>query len=588
MEWFEWSDEAFGLARERSSPVFLFVKASWCRWCRELEHEVLADEAVATLLSERYISILVDKDRRPDIEARYTRGGWPTLAYLDDTGEVLAVDNFMEAEDLAARLELVASYYAESRDEIRERIERERDEMERLERPAAIRSTPAALGSPTAALSLDIVDDVARTVSRTADPIHGGWGSRHKFPHPEAIDFALVRWSQTGAQEMLDTVRRTLRRMQAGEIHDSVEGGFYRYATQPDWSVPHHEKMLDSNAQRAFAYLDAAQALGEESFAETAKGVLSWMTETLLDETSGAFRGSQDANPAYAHLDTIEARRAKGAPPCDQTIFANWNAQAVTTLLKAGVVLDDARWTRTALDAMDFLLEHLFDERAGMFHYWDGAPHLPGMLSDQAYTLQALVAVTQYTGRNEYLDAAECLAKLAVEHLKSASGAFYDTRHDPGARGGMRERNRSILENSVMAESLLRLSCLAHDHDYEDSAREALGAFVSDYRRYGHYVSGYARAVDLLFNEPVRVTIVGPREDPLTRALVRAALRPYVASRVVQTIDPVEDAALRERLGVSWPMEGARAFVQRGRESYAETSDPARLPAVMTRTERGS
>ena len=86
MEWFEWSDEAFGLARERSSPVFLFVKASWCRWCRELEHEVLADEAVATLLSERYISILVDKDRRPDIEARYTRGGWPTLAYLDDTG----------------------------------------------------------------------------------------------------------------------------------------------------------------------------------------------------------------------------------------------------------------------------------------------------------------------------------------------------------------------------------------------------------------------------------------------------------------------------------------------------------------------
>ncbi|MAF67552.1 MAG: hypothetical protein CMJ84_18090 [Planctomycetes bacterium] len=588
MDWFEWNDEAFALARERGCPVFLFVKASWCRWCRELEDRVLSDESVAALLAERYVSISVDKDRRPDVEARYTRGGWPTLAYLDDTGEVLAVDNFMETEELATRLELVATYFAESRDEIRERLEREREELDRLERPEAIRSSPAALGTRNASLSLDIVDDVARTVSGTADPIHGGWGSRHKFPHPEAIDFALVRWSQTGEQVMLDTVRRTLRRMQAGEIHDSVEGGFYRYATQPDWSVPHHEKMLDSNAQRAFAYLDATQALGEESFARTARGVLDWMTETLLDESNGAFRGSQDADAAYAHLDTLEARRAKGAPPCDQTIFANWNAQAVTTLLKAGVVLDDVRWTQHALDTIDFLLEHLFDERTGMYHYFDGAPHLPGMLSDQAYTLQALVAVTQYTGRNEYLSAAECLAKLAVEHLKSDSGAFYDTRHDPGARGGMRQRNRSILENAVMAEGLLRLSCLAHDPDYEDSAREALSAFVSDYRRYGHYVSGYARAVDLLFNEPVRVTIVGPREDPLTRALARAALRPYVASRVVQTIDPIEDAELGEKLGVARPLEGVRAFIQRGRESYAETSDPVRLPAVMTRTERGS
>ncbi|MDP6539167.1 MAG: DUF255 domain-containing protein, partial [Planctomycetota bacterium] len=576
------------LARERGCPVFLFVKASWCRWCRELEHTVLAAESVAAVLEERFVCILVDKDRRPDVEARYTRGGWPTLAYLDDTGEVLAVDNFMEAEELVARLELVASYFAESRDEIRERIEREREEVERLERPAAIRPSPAALGPRSASLSLEIVEEVARTVRRTADPIHGGWGSRHKFPHPEAIDFALVRWSQTGEQAMLDTVRRTLRRMQAGEIHDSVEGGFYRYATQPDWSVPHHEKMLDSNAQRAFAYLDAAQALGEESFADTARGVLGWMTETLLDESTGAFRGSQDADAAYAHLDTLEARRAKGAPPCDPTIFVNWNAQAVTTLLKAGVVLDDGRWTQLAIDTLAFLLEHLFDERFGMYHYFDGTPHLPGMLSDQAYTLQALVAAAQYTGHNEYLESAECLAKLAVEHLKSESGAFYDTRHDPRARGGMRQRNRSILENAVMAEALLRLSCLAHDPDYEDSAREALGAFVSDYRRYGHYVSGYARAVDLLYNEPMRVTVVGPRTDPLTRSLMRAALRPYVASRVVQTIDPTSDTALAERLGVNVCLDGARAFVQRGRESYAETSDPTRLPAVMTRTERGS
>ena len=79
------------------------------------------------------------------------------------------------------------------------------------------------------------------SVLETADPVYGGWGKLHKFPHPEAIDFALIRWSQTGDEAMRKLVLRTLRNMQAGEIHDQVEGGFYRYATSPDWNAPHFE-----------------------------------------------------------------------------------------------------------------------------------------------------------------------------------------------------------------------------------------------------------------------------------------------------------------------------------------------------------
>jgi len=78
--------------------------------------------------------------------------------------------------------------------------------------------------------------------------------------------------------------------------------------------------------------------------------------------------------------------------------------------------------------------------------------------------------------------------------------------------------------------------------------------------------------------------------DGLTRALADAALRPYVASRIVQIIDPIEDAELFERSGLPGPQnlfEPARAYVHQGRGSYAETADPVRLPALMTRTERG-
>lgn len=583
MHWSEWGDDAFARARTRGVPVLLFVRAAWCRWCRELQETVLADPRVERILTERFVCIRVDKDRRPDIDARYSKGGWPTLAWLDDTGELLASDTYLEIEPLVQRLEVVADYYARNRDSIKARIA----ELER-ERKA---EEAAALGGRGRApkLSLEVVEYAARTILETADPVYGGWGREHKFPQTEAIDFALVRWSQTGDNAMLHLVTRTLRAMQAGEIHDAVEGGFYRYATQADWSVPHHEKMLDSNAQRLHAYLEAWQVLGEESFLRTARGILSFLYETLLDPETRAFKGSQDANPAYAHLATREERRRLGEPKCDPTVFANWNAIAVSSLLKAAAVLQEPRHREQALATLDFLTDELFDEEQGMFHYWDGGYHLPGMLTDQAYTLRALVDAAQYAGENRYLARARALADIAIEQLQSPNGGFFDTAFDPSARGVLRRRNRSILENAVMAEALLRLAALLRVDDYADAARETLASFATDYKGYGHFVAGYARSVDLLFHQPIHVTVVGPRNADATRELVQAALRPYVASRIVQVVDPSEDAVILERTGLPMPRPGepARAYVHRGRESYAETADAQKLAALMTRVERG-
>ncbi|MFN0242250.1 MAG: thioredoxin domain-containing protein [Planctomycetota bacterium] len=586
MQWLEWSDEAFETARKRGLPVLLFVRAAWCRWCRELANTVLAEPRVASELERRFVTIAVDKDRRPDIDARYSKGGWPTLAWLDDTGELLASDTYLEVEPLLARIELVADYYAKNRDLIRARIA----EVESTRR--AEESAPEKSGKPRAPkLSLEVIEHVAKTILESADPVWGGWGREHKFPQTEAIDFALIRWSQTGDAAMAQLVRRTLRHMQEGEIYDAVEGGFYRYATQADWSVPNHEKMLDSNAQRLHCYLEAWQVFGDDSFRRTAEGTIAWMYGTLLDPATRAFKGSQDAHPAYAHLSNLAARREFGAPACDPTIFTNWNAIAVSSLLKASIVLKEPRHREQALATLDFLLEELFDGSRGMYHYWDGGYHLPGLLSDQAYMLRALVDAMQFAGENRYLKSARRLADLSIENLQSRVAGFYDTLHDPSAHGGLRRRNRSILENSVMAEALFRLARLTREDDYADTARETLASFVTDYKRYGHFVAGYARAVDLLFHEPLHVTIVGSRHAEATRALAEAALRPYVASRIVQIVDPGEDVDLLERSGLPAPVssiEPPRAYIARGRESYAETSDAARLPALMTRTERGS
>lgn len=580
MTWLDWNDAAFEEARTRQVPVLLFVKAAWCRWCRELERSILAAPEIQQELQQHFVAILVDKDRRPDIESRYSLGGWPTLAWLDEKGELLGADNFLDKRELLERLQEVATGYAQGPEALRSQLARGKPQMQGAPAPPP---SKAALGVPVVDLSLEIVERVTESVLQTADPIYGGWGKQHKFPHPEAIDFALIRWTQTGNQELLDLVRRTLRKMQAGEIHDSVEGGFYRYATRADWSVPNTEKMLDSNVQRIFIYLEGTQALGDEEFRATAEHGLEWLQSRLLDPEVGAFRGSQDADPEYAHMN-LKARQARGAPPCDPTIFTNWNAMAVSTLLKASAVLGDPKWQAQALQTLDFLMEEMWDEKTGMSHYFDGKPHLAGLLGDQAYTLRALVDAAQFAGENRYLAQAEQLAGLTIENLRADNAGFYDKAYDPYAHGGLRRRNRSILENSVMAEALLRLALLTGERDYEDNAREALASFTGTYRSNGHYVAGYARAVDLLFHQPVVVTVVGASHAPATKALMQAALQPYIASRIVRCIDPQRDKELLERSALPANANGPHAYVERGRESYADTQDPRALPGLMMRT----
>ena len=580
MDWYEWDESAFEAARTTRRPVLLFIGAAWCRWCKELDREVLSSAEISSLISERFIPIRVDKDKRPDLDSRYARGGWPTLAYLDDEGGNLASDNYLDAPALLERLRTVAEAYEGNRGAIRELLAHSDEPLAVPEQPR-----PLVKGvEETIDLTVAVIEHTSQTLLRTADKEYGGWGRTQKFPHPEAIDFALLRWSQTGDHDLLELVRKTLRNMQSGEIHDQVEGGFYRYATQNDWSVPHHEKMLDSNAQRAFAYLEAYQALGEEAWRETAEGVLSWMQDALYDPERRCFYGSQDADSAYAHIQTREGRRAHGVPSRDMTLYANWNAMAASTLLHAHSVLEEPRYARTALDALDFLWEELYDSERGVCHYYDTAPHLPGLLSDQAYTLRALLDAAQYTGEARFLSFATELANWTIEHLRATDGSFYDTPYDPAARGGLKKRNRSILENAVLSEGLIRLSLMSWVDDYTDAARDALTAFGGSYKAYGHYVAGYARAVDLCLNAPMHITVVGSFGDPRSHALLSAALKPYVASRIVQLIDPERDAALHERTGLPAKPDEPTAYVGRGRESYAETTDALRLPALMTRT----
>ena len=392
IEWNDFEPAVFERARRADRPVLLVLTTSWCPHSRELLATSLAEPEIVELVRAGFVAVQVDAERRPDVNTRYGSGGWPTLAYLTPDGELIANDRFLTGPELLVRLRRVAEFFRTKRGEIERGLQKLLSQKDEDERAGASRGV----------LRMTMVDDVADAIFERYDHRHGGFGDASKFPHPEAIDFALVRYVKLGDERMREVVHTTLTRMMEGAIHDSVDGGFFRYSSTPDWQSPHYEKVLDANAMLLRNYLEAYQVFGDRALRRTAEGIVDWLIGSLLDPDTGAFRGSRDADAEYYQLDK-NARARREAPRLDPTIYANANAMAVSALLKAAVTLDRPELRDHAMRALTFVLENLVQRDAGVFHYWDGTYHLPGMLADQAYLIRALVDASQHTGDADYL-----------------------------------------------------------------------------------------------------------------------------------------------------------------------------------------
>ena len=569
--WRNFNPTSLQEARTAGRPILLVVTTSWCNHCRELEETTLRAPEVARKIEEGFLPIKVDAERRPDVNQRFGTGSWPTIAWLTPGAELIANAGFLSAEELCAKMErvkeLLASKGGAIEDGIRALLEGRSDD-----------------GGSQGQLRKEMVDDVVDAIYERFDHRYGGWGEGAKFPHSEALDFAMVQVSKRNDDRMREVVTLTLDRMMEGGLHDPIDGGFFRFSKTPDWSNPNLEKILGANSNRLRCYLEAYQLFDNPGYRAAAEGIVRWMLEFMKDPETGAFFGSQDAEPDYYVLDE-EGRKRRKPPHLDQTIYTNWNAMAVSSLLKASVVLERPELRSEAMAALGFVLENLFVRKQGLFHYWDGTYHLPGMLSDQAYMIRALVDASQHSGNADLLLPAERIAEQAIANHKAPGGGFYDILRDPAMRGSMQRRNRSILENSVMAEALVRLGYLSRRPEFHQEAISTLEAFSRDYKEYGYYVAGYGRAVDLVFYEPLFVTVVGDRDSAEADRLRMAALSRYVPSRIVQMLDPAHDPILIGRSGYQVEKTPI-AYVSVGKQDRAAVKDPAELVEQIDSIER--
>jgi uncharacterized protein YyaL (SSP411 family) len=296
LNWQEWGDEAFEKARREDKPILLSISGSWCHWCHVMDDTTYSDREIAGIINKNYIPIRVDTDRRPDINARYNLGGWPTTAFLTPEGDIITGGTYMPPDRMLEALESVYHLYRKDPAGVkREARERSGIKAERSKRPPKRETEVRAEGRETETFA-DLLGFASSQLQKSYDPQYGGFGNFPKFPMVEALELAQIAYLYQGDREWKNIFTHTLRSMYEGGIYDPVEGGFSRYSTTRDWSLPHYEKMLEDNAQLLYVLLVAYKLTSEELFARASRDVLRYLENNLYLPETGGWAGSQDAD----------------------------------------------------------------------------------------------------------------------------------------------------------------------------------------------------------------------------------------------------------------------------------------------------
>lgn len=279
VDWYPWSDDALARARELDRPIFLSIGYSTCHWCRVMEGESFEDDAVAELLNRHFVSIKVDREQRPDIDALYMEAarllgsptGWPLNLFLTPDLTPFFGGTYFPRRASGGQpgfVDVLRQVHARYAEEGRARVgARGRRVFER------IRLDARRLGGEDTALA-DVVDRSFSRLAAARDPHRGGFGVGEKFPNAPLLLAELRRFDRTGDGASRAHVITTLEQMTRGGIRDHLAGTLHRYATDPRWHVPHFEKTLYDNAQLAQLFVEAGLLLERADFVAAGRAIL--------------------------------------------------------------------------------------------------------------------------------------------------------------------------------------------------------------------------------------------------------------------------------------------------------------------------
>lgn len=296
VDWYPWGEEAFQKAKKENKPIFLSIGYSTCHWCHVMARESFQDPEIGALINQVFVPIKVDREERPDIDCTYmaacqimtSSGGWPLTLFLTPDLKPFFAGTYYPKQSSEISIGLqeliinVRDLWGKKEDEILQSAD---DIAGALMKLAKVESGDL--------LSQSILERAYNILNNSFDQ-KGGFGRVQKFPSTNHLLFLLHYWKRTGEENALYMVEKTLESMHMGGIWDHIGFGFHRYSVDPDWQIPHFEKMLYDQALLTLVHTEAYQATGKEQYRQTAEQTLQYV---LRDMTSaeGGFYSAEDA-----------------------------------------------------------------------------------------------------------------------------------------------------------------------------------------------------------------------------------------------------------------------------------------------------
>jgi len=587
VDWWPWSPEAFAAARERDVPVMLSVGYSACHWCHVMAHESFEDPQTAALLNDNLVSIKVDREERPDVDAVYMtatqamtgQGGWPMTVFMTPDGEPFYCGTYFPRPHFQRLVLGITKAWHEDRDGVT-------GQAGRIAAALAQQAGPWQ-GEPAADLAA-ICDQAVLTLARDYDAQRGGFGGAPKFPPSMVCEFLLRQSERPGAAgggRALEMAAGTMSAMARGGMYDQLGGGFARYSVDAGWVVPHFEKMLYDNALLARAYVHWWRRTADPQARRVARDTCAWMIHELrtgegglasaldadsdgaeglfytwtpgeLREVLGPDDGSYAADVfgvtaagTFEHGRSVLQRRSdpgdaerfgrvsaallaardkRVRPGRDDKVVTAWNGLAIAALAECGLLLREPGFVTAALEAADLLAAvHLADGRLRRTSRAGEAGTGAGVLEDYACLADGLLALAGVTGQGRWVTLAGELLETALTRFGDGRGGFYDTADD-GERLLYRPADPadgpSPSGTFAAAGALLSYAALTGSSRHREAAVAALGVLGPIASRFPRAAGAGLTVAEAVLAGPAEVAVVGAAADPRTAALHRAAL----------------------------------------------------------------
>lgn len=569
VEWYPWGEEAFRRAREEDKPVFLSIGYSTCHWCHVMAHESFEDEEIAELLNRYFISIKVDKEERPDIDAIYMTvcqaftgsGGWPTSIFMTADQKPFFAATYFPKHSAGGMIGLweLLSVIHEKWENDRPTLLRQADEI-----VAHLNRSNAAGEMP----DTNLTDAAVKMYRQSYDPKNGGFGRAPKFPAPHNLLFLLTYYERHGDAACLEMAEQTFLQMYRGGLFDHLGFGFFRYSTDARFLIPHFEKMLYDNALLIMGYCKAYTVTKKRLYLEIAEKTAAYILREMTDP-EGGFYSAQDADSdgeegkfylftpdevvnllgqkegeAFCrHFGITESGNFEGkslpslldsdisdktfdqflkhlcqyrVKRCelhqDDKILTSWNALMIAAMCRLYQTGGNITYLDCAKRADRFIWDKLYDGDTLFVSFREGKRGVKGFLDDYAACLFAQLALYGATWEEDYLDRAKQLCRDVHDRFWDAeNGGFYlyGAENESLILHPKETYDGAIPSgNSLMAWNLVRLSQLTADETYRREAEDQLRFLASEAAQ---YPAAHAMFLSALLDHevpPPKVTVV--------------------------------------------------------------------------------